>query len=260
MAVPPLTKQTPNGVLYVRPPIVQTNIEGAQALDLASLKARLAVTDSTSAAYLRSETLVHLIRQAMRRSDEAVSNALVPVLLDRCEINLKAKIPVGHLPNAAAIQEEVLSQFGELLASDGQGENPDELDIFECKFNMALRTFRIDLVRSEMRHVNRIAEPADTEEDEQGSDDEVFAKVSEAGRTPAIQEGTIFRNKLSVAINALPEDERKAVILVHVMGYDEESDDPDKVTAATICGCTGRTIRNRLTRAAKKLSTLKEEL
>ena len=63
-----------------------------------------------------------------------------------------------------------------------------------------------------------------------------------------------------MAINALPEDERKAVILVHVMGYDEESDDPDKVTAATICGCTGRTIRNRLTRAAKKLSTLKEEL
>lgn len=260
MAVPPLTKRT-KGVLYVRPPVVNANIESAQALDLTSLKARLAVTDRRSEAYLRSETLVHLIRQAIRRNDEAVSDAVVPVLLDRCEVNLKAKIPVGHLPNAAAIQEEVLSQFGELLASDGQGKNPDELDIFECKFNMAFRTFRIDLVRSEMRHINRIAEQAETEEDEpSSSDDEMFAKVSEAGRTPAIQEGTIFRNELWAAINELPEDERRAVILVHVMGYEEESIDPTKVTAATLCGCKGRTIRNRLTRAAKKLSTFKEEL
>jgi DNA-directed RNA polymerase specialized sigma24 family protein len=65
---------------------------------------------------------------------------------------------------------------------------------------------------------------------------------------------------LWAAINKLPEDERRAVILVHVMGYEEESIDPAKVTAATLCGCRGRTIRNRLTRAAKKLSTFKEEL
>jgi DNA-directed RNA polymerase specialized sigma24 family protein len=44
------------------------------------------------------------------------------------------------------------------------------------------------------------------------------------------------------------------------MGYDVESEDETKQTAATICGVTGRTIFNRLTRAAEKLSQFKEEL
>jgi DNA-directed RNA polymerase specialized sigma24 family protein len=43
------------------------------------------------------------------------------------------------------------------------------------------------------------------------------------------------------------------------MGYAEEADDPATRTAATICGVTGRTIRNRLTRAAAKLSRFKED-
>ena len=39
-----------------------------------------------------------------------------------------------------------------------------------------------------------------------------------------------------------------------------ESDDPAEETAATRCDCTGRTIRNRLTRAATKLARFKEDL
>jgi DNA-directed RNA polymerase specialized sigma24 family protein len=56
----------------------------------------------------------------------------------------------------------------------------------------------------------------------------------------------------------LPPDERRAVELCHILGYDEESEDPNKRTAATICGVTGRTIRNRLKRAAARLSSYKE--
>jgi DNA-directed RNA polymerase specialized sigma24 family protein len=62
------------------------------------------------------------------------------------------------------------------------------------------------------------------------------------------------------AINGLPPDERDAVILVHVFGYKEESDDPNEETAATRCNCTARTIRNRLTRAAARLVRFKEAL
>ena len=62
------------------------------------------------------------------------------------------------------------------------------------------------------------------------------------------------------AIEALPANERDAVILVHVLGYKEESEDPEEETAATRCNCTGRTIRNRLTRATAKLSRFKEDL
>lgn len=88
----------------------------------------------------------------------------------------------------------------------------------------------------------------------------MFARVSEAFRSPATQESVAFRSELQDAILTLPPDERDAVILVHGLGYQEESDDPDEVTAATRCNCTGRTIRNRLTRAAAKLSRFKEDL
>jgi hypothetical protein len=44
------------------------------------------------------------------------------------------------------------------------------------------------------------------------------------------------------------------------MGYDVESENPNKTTAATLCGVTGRTIRNRLSNAAKILSRFKEDL
>ena len=54
-------------------------------------------------------------------------------------------------------------------------------------------------------------------------------------------------------INNLPPDEREAVILCHVMGFKVESEDPEETTAATLCDVTGRTIRNRLSRAAKML-------
>lgn len=81
---------------------------------------------------------------------------------------------------------------------------------------------------------------------------------AETFRSAAMQEGELVRSELYDAILDLPSDERDAVILVHVLGYQEESDDPQTVTAATRCGCTGRTIRNRLTRAAAKLARFKE--
>ena len=61
-------------------------------------------------------------------------------------------------------------------------------------------------------------------------------------------------------IHELPPDQREAVILVRIMGYEVESDDPTKVTAATRSGVSGRTIRKRLGRAAAVLKRYKEEL
>jgi DNA-directed RNA polymerase specialized sigma24 family protein len=84
--------------------------------------------------------------------------------------------------------------------------------------------------------------------------------VSDAFKILPTQEWDALREPLVTAIEALPLDERKAVILVHVLGYKEESQDADEETAATRCKCTGRTIRNRLTRAAAKLSRFKEDI
>lgn len=255
-----LTKVGDNGLL-ARPTAIDAQIDDALRLDCPALRARLAVADRTDPGHLRSETLVHLVREARRRNDQALISLVLPVLLGRCETNLLVKVPDGPLPEAASLREDILGAFSELFASDGAGEHPDELDFYECKFNRAFRFYRIDMVRREMARLQRVAQMPEPDEDgEPDVYEEVFARVSSAFRLPATQDGHVFRSELHDAILNLPPEERDAVILVHVIGYQEESDDPDEETAATRCNCTGRTIRNRLTRAGAKLSRFQEDL
>jgi hypothetical protein len=250
--VRPLTKKTRNGDRYTRPADIEAVIDRALALDWPALHERALVRDRRSTDYLPSECLVHLIRKAHRDRHETIRDQLLAVLLGRCEATLAATLPDGRAPNAAYLRDEALGRLGELFAEDGTGDNPDELDYFEVRFNAAFAALRIDLVREEVRALRR-SSPL--------PDDEAIARRPDAVlHSPATQEGGLFLNQLFHAIHTLPAEEREAVILCHVMGYAEEADDPAKRTAATICGVTGRTIRNRLTRAAAKLSRFKEDL
>lgn len=255
-----LQKKGDDGPL-VRPDAVETQIDAALTLTPQALRARVAITDRQDADHLRSETLVHLVRHGRRTGDQGLISLVLPVLLARCEANLIVKVPDGQLPEAATVREDILGEFSELFASDGAGMDPDELDFYECKFNRAFRFFRIDVIRRETGRLKHVAQMPEPDEDgEPEPHDEIFARVSEAFRSPATQDSSVFRSELHGAILELPPDERDAVILVHALGYQEESDDPGEETAATRCDCTGRTIRNRLTRAATKLARFKEDL
>ncbi len=248
----PLTKHTGTGDRYTRPTNIEAVIDAALALDWPALQQRAVVRDRRSADYLPSEGLVHLIRKALRDRHGTIPDQLLAVLLGRCEATLAATLPDGRIPNAAYVRDEALGRLGELFAEDGTGDNPDELDYFEVRFNAAFAALRSDLVRAEVRALRR-ASPFPDDEAMAGRTDAVL-------QSPATQEDHLFLNQLFRAIHTLPPEEREAVILCHVMGYAEEADDPAKRTAATICGVTGRTIRNRLTRAAAKLSRFKEDL
>jgi hypothetical protein len=250
--VRPLTKRTGSGDRYTRPPNIEAVIDAALALDWPALHQRTCVRDRRSPDYLPSECLVHLIRKAHRDHHDTMRDQLLAILLGRCEATLAATLPDGRVPNAAYVRDEALGRLGELFAEDGTGDHPDELDYFEVRFNAAFAALRTDLVREEVRVLRR-ASPV--------PDDEAIARRPDAVlRSPATPEHGLFLTQLCHAIQTLPPEERDAVILCHIMGYAEEADDPAKRTAATICGVTGRTIRNRLTRAAAKLSRFKEAL
>lgn len=257
----PLKKAGDDDDPLVRPEAIEAQIDAALLLPPAALRVRLVIADPKASDYFRSETLVHLVRHGRRARDQALISLVLPVLLGRCETNLLVKVPDGQLPDASSLREEILGAFSELFASDEMGDNPNELDFYECRFNRAFRFFRIDAVRRELARLKPIVPmPEPVEDGDAEAHDDVFARISEAFRTPADQEGIAFRSELHDAIQRLPPDERDAVILVHMLGYQEESDDPDEDTAATRCNCTGRTIRNRLTRAAAKLVRFKEAL
>jgi DNA-directed RNA polymerase specialized sigma24 family protein len=252
----PLNKHYPDGRRYFRPSAIEAAIDGLLAQDIATVSYRAAIQDRNSPEYVQSESLVHLIRDARRRNDEAAMNLLIPTLLRRCESNLLSKV-ASELPNAEDIREEILGQFSELFASDGTGANPDHLDFFEAHFNQAFRAFRIDIVRREEKLRKRTnVTLSDTEDDESSFDDDLLKHF----QTPATQESTFVLKQLREAIRSLPPDERQAVVLCHILEYDVESENPEKRTAATISHVTGRTIRNRLNRAAAKLSSFKERI
>jgi hypothetical protein len=248
----PLTKRTGNGNRYTRPSNIEAAIDAALALDWPALHERTLARDRSSTDYLPSECLVHLIRKAHRDHQETIRDQLLAILLNRCEATLAAALPDGRTPNAAYLRDEALGRLGELFAEDGTGDNPDELDYFEVRFNAAFAALRTDLVRQEVRALRRSSPLPD--------DEAIARRPDTILHTPATQEKGLFLNQLFQALHSLPPEERDAVILCDFLGYAEEANDPSKRTAATICGVTGRTIRNRRTRAAAKLSRFKEDL
>lgn len=251
-----LKKRKQDGTRYERPPDIEAKTDLALGQDVETLRQR-AVLDRTSPGYLPSECLVHLIREGCRKDDQPMMNALLPALLKRCEANLLAKVPDTDFRNAARIREEVMERFVDLFFD---AEDGDELDFYECRFNAAFRALRIDLIRRERSRVKQVSEPAtETRGEESQPEDVKLVRISKELSVPSTQESTVSLGELSEAVNALPEEERKAVVLRH-MGYEVESEDPNKETIATLCGVTGRTIRNRLNRAAAELSRFSEEV
>lgn len=258
--VRPLTRRTRTGALYTRPPEVETAIRAALREDWETLRRRLNITDGRSPEHLRSECLVHLSRDACRNGDDRRTNAIIPVLLGRCEAILRGKIPDSE-PGASEMREAVLDRFTEVLARGCVDERSHELDFYECRFNQALRALRIDVVTHKRgRLLPTVEIPRGGDGDEPLlSEEEGLALLSEAGRTRPTQEQSALLEEVKGKIEALPADEREAFVLRRVYQYKAESTDPAETTAAVLCGCAGRTIRNRLSRAEAKLWRSKEE-
>ena len=258
----PLTKKDRNGNPYTRPATIVTAIEAALQLERSHLVQAARVSSRQTPDFIPLECLVYLIRDAWRRRDDSTVSALLLPFLARCEAILKVKVRDDDIPNAPEVRESILSDLSLLFVQDGSGDNPDELDFFECRFNLAFKAFRTDFLLKEWRRANVMSSlPAEDEHDASApsSDEDVFARVAEAFRCAPTQQDNLRLEALVEAINDLPPDQRDVVILCHVLGYKEEAEDPDEETAATRCGVTGRTIRNRLTRAAATLSRFKEE-
>jgi hypothetical protein len=246
-------------VLYARPPAIEASIELALREDLTTLSQRAMLSNQRSVNFLPLECIVHLLRDARRRGDENTMNALMPPLLMRCEAILKKRI-AETLPNPAEIRENILSDFTLLFVEDGTEGHSDELDYYECRFNLAFRSFRITHLRQELSRTQPLEHLAIQDDASPHATDEEFRLPRKVLTTPAAQFNNALRNEGLKAILNLPSDDQKAFILCRVLGYKEESEDPSVLTAAKVCGVTGRTIRNRLTRAEAKLSHFQEEL
>jgi len=261
----PLEKTTKEGKRYDRGPQMENAIARALAEDLPTLRRRAEVRDPKSPDFLPSECMVHLIRHARRgwnneKTSPPTVNALLPALLRRCEGNLRKHVS-NDIPNAEDIRQDVLDALVDLFVVEGTAEDNNALDFYEVRFNLAFRKLRITHLNRALADINaRVTLPSHLDEEEMPErdiDEELLGRLSDLVRdTP---ENATFRIQVLREIMTLPFEERQALILCHYLGYEEESPDLTKKTAATICKVTGRTIRNRIQRALQKLSRLKED-
>jgi hypothetical protein len=250
----PLTKRNRAGQLYFRPGPIETNIDGALGQDLPTLRRRLQVIDRHSPDYLPSESLIHLFREATARADTHLRDLVLPTILARCEASLLSAIPDRRVTNAGVLREEVLQEFALMLANDRVGDHPNELDYFECRFNRAFRTLRIDVLRREQKD-DGILVPLPSESPESDAEG-VPAELAKAFSCRACQEDDL---RVAEMLDRLPPHIRKAVVFVCILDYEVESTDSSKITAATLCGKAGRTIRNWLQEAKQILSPYNQE-
>jgi hypothetical protein len=174
-----------------------------------------------------------------------------PLLL-RCAANLLKTVPDGAMRNAAAVREDILSSF-QMLFTEAAAE--DTLDYYECKFGRAFKSLRLDRIEAEKSQQKGVTDLPQVRNEDGGTmpDEEALALLSRMARISGSQEDRVYLPQVLKAVNDLPPDQRRAVVLRRIIGHTEEQ-------TAKICKVDKRTIRYRLARADIQLKKLKEDL
>jgi RNA polymerase sigma factor (sigma-70 family) len=247
----PLTRiQKKTGKIYVRPKAIEAEIDRALKEGFASATRRARTRDEHSPDYVHPECLVHLIREAKRAGKDRESEAFLLLLLARCEANLRGTIRNDGIPNPEQLREDILQHLAMKFAQDAV-EGGGRLDYFECRFNSAFRTLRIDFYNREAALANRNA-AADS--GEELADEEEANDTTDSGfwRSSSMED-RIFARQVAAFVQKLPADERQAVIMCRVWNLKQED-------AAQRLGVSVKTIYNRLNRADLKLASIKEDV
>ena len=251
MARPLTRKKKKTGELYIRPRDVEAEIDSTLALGLAEALRRSKVMDRASRRYLRSECLVHLVREAKRMGRDRESEAFLLRLLGRCEANLLTTIRQDGIPNPEQLRDDILQHLAMMFAQDAI-EGAGRLDYFECRFNRAFATLRIDFYNREVGLVNRSASDTQGTDEEIAEDGDVREMSDSEFWGMSRLESRVFTKQVVAFLNALPPDEREVVVLCRIMKLTQEK-------AAQLRMVSVKTIYNRLTRADIKLARIKEK-
>lgn len=254
-----LLKVTKGGLGYLRPPDIEARIDAALAQTRDEQIRQARITNQDDPDYMCSECLVHLVREARITGDKGMLDRLLPPLLARCVRRLKMTFP-SSIANAQNVREELLQSFCMLVVHAGTDQDATALDIFECRFNKGFIYLRYKYLRSEKGRAAKFRDLNDARDGEGRPLDpeSLLTRLSRAARTPANQEDFVYVADVMKQIQELPEAQRKAILLCGVQGYQPASEDPDEITAATICGISGTAARKNLRKAIEKLTIRKE--
>ncbi len=253
-----LRKKTKDGTRYNRPPEIEAKLEQLEGVEPADRIQLFEPSSRKLSDYIPSEVLVYFLRRAWADSKHDEFEKIFKLLMWRVESSLKSAINDGRMERACDIREEIIGMFAVRIAEDCRGQS-DWLDFFEVRFDKALLSFRVSVLRQigpMMVKVKTVPLLSDEGDNFDLSPEVEVAAANFLDRNSSKLDDSAFRLSLLAAIDKLPDDQKQVVSLL-LKNFPIDSKDPNAMTIARILGCTERTVRNRRDRAFK---TLKAEL
>lgn len=235
---------------YCREPDVEAQIRRLAAVP----RSRLASVALAVGANIREESLVHLLRLCRREGNHDVAQDLTRGLVHRISPKVARTVAVWRLSEPESLADDVIDEI--LVDFYDQIFADDEATVFwEIRFWVCVERRLLNIVRRRRQEMDR---EVDEFENEAGdSSDEIAAlrppESSAIGLDPETQA------LIADGLAQLPPLWRTAFMLKHWCGYQEESQSggPDE-TIATIMGISGRSVRNYLGRAERRLAQWRE--
>ncbi len=249
--IAPLTRKKKDGTLYTRPDNVEGLLPALGELPRDGLLERARIRNRKDPGYVPSECLVHFIRASRHENAHVWFDRLYKVLAER----VMRAVPIASGGTASAtderIRDAVFDRFVELLAKDRAAPD-DRLDFFEARFDLAIKRLRLDAQERVWRETNR----GDSMDAEEGGAAEAAAAAGTTNPLNAeIFSDPLFRERLYVAIDALPPEQSRTMHLL-LIGWQIHSSDPSVMTIAKALDCSDRSVRNYRDRALKTLGAL----
>lgn len=260
----PLRKLKDDGSPYTRPPDVEASIDALRGLPRAELAERCRISDPKHLSYVKSECVLHFVRQAKAGNNDRHFEALFRILRTRVQYALPAvdrSVEEGEsaLVQASAIEirDAVLFRFQEFLCQDRAGYD-DRLDYFEIRFDGAIANLRRTARRKTWREENR-SQPLSYDDKTSEMSSEVEDALARFNpQLPEKIDDPAYRKRFATAIDSLREDQRRVIVLL-LRDIQIESNDPEAVTIVKVLACSEKTVRNRRDRAFKALRAALDE-
>lgn len=252
--VEPLKAVSRSGVLYGRPDEIEQALEVAIKLPIREIVRRVTTAGLPDAEYVKSEVILHLIRQRRLDSDQPAFRALFGALRQRVlSANPLPSRSRGIDGRAEELQQMVLAKVQEYLCEDRERYST-RLDYFECRFNSAIAALRANAIRD----LETKQPKTESLSDEESIGPSVEVELAFARIADERNRDEDFRNRLFAVIDSLPDKQRRVIeMMLNDVQFD--SHDPDVVTIASTLGCTGRTVQNLRDRAFRTIVAAMKE-
>lgn len=256
--IAPLKKRGLDDKLYTRQPSIEVRLVELGALTRDKIAALATVQDEESPEYLPSECLVCLVRQHRAEPFDEFSEAIFKALMERVLRGLPQAVSLygdKEWLRESNVRDEARARFVELLMKD-RLEYVEALDVYEVRFQMALKALRVDVQRKLGRRENQLESmEADPETGEIAEKVERAAGMFDPLDSHPLDDSN-YRLRLDKAIDDLPRLQ-KAIIEMIRKGIPIESKDADVVNISSTLGKTPKTIRAHRDMA---FATLRSEL